>query len=226
MSSSRVSEEAVPYGVATVTAEQRVLLRNVSWRTFEMLLADMGDNRGCRLAYDRGELEIMSPLNLHEKCNRLFDAAIRAIAAVRQLNVCGAGSMTCKREDLERGLEPDSSFYVQNEPRVRAIQDLDLAKDPPPDLMIEIDISHSSLSKFPICAALGVSEIWRYDAEALRIYRLQGAEYVEAAESAAFPGLALQTALPRLIARGFEIGETAALEEFREWVRLQDGKGE
>jgi len=44
----------------SIPAEQRTILQNISWETFETLLAETGVNRGSRFAYDCGILEIMS----------------------------------------------------------------------------------------------------------------------------------------------------------------------
>ena len=56
-------------------AESRVLLHNVSWKTYEALLADLEDCSAPRLTYDRGELEIMSPTLQLE----LFNDAVKLL---------------------------------------------------------------------------------------------------------------------------------------------------
>ncbi|MBO1346131.1 MAG: Uma2 family endonuclease [Hormoscilla sp. GUM202] len=58
--------------------------------------------------------------------------------------------------------EPDSGFYIQNEPLMRNKKELDLTKDPPPDLVLEVDYT-SSVDRQIIYAALGVPELWRYE---------------------------------------------------------------
>ena len=120
--------------VMTATpSTQRVTLHNISWQTFETILAEMGEDRASRLAYDRGTLEIMTPLMPHEHNNRLLDHLIVVLALELNLPLKSAGSLTCKRQDLLLGGEPDSCFYIQNEPKVRNKRDIDLATDPPPD---------------------------------------------------------------------------------------------
>lgn len=143
-------------------SEQRVILQNINWQTFEMLLAALGDKRACRLAYDKGTLEIMTPLMPHEHYKRLIEKLIDVLTEELNLNVKSVGSMTCKREDLVRGAEPDSAFYIQNEALVREKEEIDLTQDPPPDLMLEVDFSSLSLDKLPIYVALGIPEVWRY----------------------------------------------------------------
>ena len=139
-------------------AEQRVILSNISWQTFEQLLKELGDNRTSRLAYDEGVLEIMTPLGRHENNNRFIESMIGAIADELNLNLKRFGSLTLKRSKKLKGAEPDSCYYLQNEPLVRSKQEIDLDKDPPPDLVLEIDITSGSLNKQPIYAAIGVPE--------------------------------------------------------------------
>lgn len=108
--------------VATsILGEQRVILHNISWNFFENLLDELGENRAARLAYDQGMLEIMSPLMPHEHNKRLIEKLIDLLAEELNINIKSVGSMTCKREDLQRGIEPDSGFYIQNEPLVTGV---------------------------------------------------------------------------------------------------------
>ena len=156
-------------------AEQRVMLHNVSWETYARLVAERGDRRVPRFAYDRGELEIMSPSTEHESVAYLLGLLVALFAGETGVNAYGVGSTTFKREDLERGFEPDSCFYVQNEERIRGKSRIDLDADPPPDLVIEVDITSPSLAKLPIYARIGVREIWRHDGERVSIFVLRGA---------------------------------------------------
>jgi Uma2 family endonuclease len=43
-------------------AETRTLLQSISWQPFKAMLADMGNKRNSRLAYDNEVVEIMTPL--------------------------------------------------------------------------------------------------------------------------------------------------------------------
>lgn len=207
--------------VATsILGEQRVVLQNVSWQCFEHLLDDLGEIRAARLAYDQGMLEIMSPLMPHEHSKRLLERCVEILAEELNLNIKSVGSVTCKREDLQRGIEPDSGFYIQNEPLVRQREELDLAQDPPPDLMLEVDFSSSSLNKEPIYRALAVAEIWRYADRKLTIKQLYQGQYVQLDRSPTFADLPL-TEIPRFIKQSNQIGEMEVLRAFRNWVREQ-----
>lgn len=203
-------------------AEQRTVLRNIRWRTFEQLLSDLGDDRSICLTYYKGLLEIMTPFGQHEGSNRFIDDLIRALADERNLNLRKFGSRTMKRMELETGAEPDSCYYIQNEPSIRSKIDIDLDRDPPPDLVVEIDITSSSIDKLVIYAILGVPELWRYDGRKLAFYVLEGSNYIATDRSPTFPRLPSEIILQFLEYR-FQVGETMALREFRAWVRQQQG---
>ncbi|MEB3178357.1 MAG: Uma2 family endonuclease [Nostocaceae cyanobacterium] len=206
-----------------IPAEQRTVLHNVSWATFEALLRDTGEDRGSRFAYDCGTLEIMTPLFEHEnpKCN--FRNFIVALAEELGIEVKSAGSTTLKRKTAKKGIEPDECFYIQNEPVVRDRQTLDLKTDPPPDLAIEIDITSSSVDKLGIYSALAVPELWRYNGEELKFYQLLEGQYVEREFSIAFPLVSVRE-MGRFIQMSKSMGEIALLKEFRGWVREMLGK--
>jgi Uma2 family endonuclease len=205
--------------VATSTlAEQRTILHNISWETFETLLEETGEDRGSRFAYDCGTLEIMTPLYEHENPKIQFDRFIVALAEELEIEVKSAGSTTLKRKIVNRGIEPDNCYYIQNEPAVRGRQELDLETDPPPDLAIEIDISSSSVDKLGIYSALGVPELWRYNGRVLKFYQLVEGEYAEREFSVAFP-LVSVTDMSRFIEQSKTSGEIALVKSFRAWVR-------
>jgi len=205
--------------IATSTiAEQRTVLRNISWQTFEALLKETGEDRGSRFAYDCGTLEIMTPLFEHENPKIQLDRFIVALAEELEIEIKSAGSTTLKRKIENRGIEPDNCYYIQNELAVRGRQELDLETDPPPDLAIEIDITSSSVNKFGIYSALGVPELWRYNGRVLKFYQLAEGQYVECEFSRAFP-LVSVTDMSRVIEQSKTTGEIALLKSFRAWVR-------
>jgi Uma2 family endonuclease len=168
--------------------ENRVILSNVSWETYERLLKDLENQSSPRLAYDQGVLEIMSPHFQHDRAKEILAAIVTMTLEELNVDFEPAGSTTFKREVLHRGFEPDSSFYILNVERVRGKKKLDMEIDPPPDLLIEIDVTNDSLDKFPLYAALGVPEVWRFE-ESLEIWLLQNGSYVRQPSSAAIPVL-------------------------------------
>src|SRR5436309_2290037 len=129
--------------------EARVILHNISWPLYEQLLAAHEDKSSPRFVYDRGELEITVPSYEHEELNRLIDNCVAIMAMEWNIEYCDAGSTTFKREDLERGFEPDSCFYVQHAEQIAGKKRLDLTLDPPPDLVLEVDIMLPMLEDTP-----------------------------------------------------------------------------
>jgi Uma2 family endonuclease len=206
--------------LAKLKPDNVTVLSPVSWNTFNQLLQELGDKRGKRLAYSGGVLEIMSPLGIHENNNRFIDDLIRVMADELGLELKKFGSLTLKRDKSQQGVEPDSCYYLQNEPLVRGKQSIDLTLDPPPDLVLEIDITKGSLDKLPIYANLSVPEVWRYDGSCLSVFILKPelSEYAQVEHSSIFPFFPPEQ-VPLLIKRSLAIGETSALREFRQWLK-------
>ncbi len=177
--------------MATVLSplEQRIVLHNVSWETYERLLAENPESPSPRFTYDQGELEIMTLSPKHEWPSRLISKLVDLIARERRLDVLDLGSTTFKREVLQRGFEPDSCFYIRHASEMRGKKRIDPGVDPPPEIVVEIVVTQPLIHKLPIYAAFGVPEIWSYDGRRLTIYRLSGTEYVEADSSQALPGV-------------------------------------
>ena len=201
--------------------EGSVLLEDVSWETYEQMLDDVGDGR-LRLTFDNGRLEIVSPANPHEHIKTIIGRIVEAYADEMDILIEGLGSTTWKSKRLQRGLEPDECYYVQHFADIvgqAAKRKLDLSKDAPPDLAIEIDITHRSIPRQPIYDALGVPEIWRWDGNRLiSLRRNRTGKYAPASESLAFPKLDLGF-LNELIRTAIDRGQPAAIKELRRRLR-------
>ena len=196
---------------------QCVIVQGVSWDTYICLLADFADSRGTRIAYDQGMLELMAPSFNHEHVADLLADIVKAVAEAQELDFVPAGSTTFKREDVERGFEPDASFYLQHATAVRGQTVIDLDIDPPPDMIIEIDLSHPSLDKFPIYAALGVPEVWRYAGQQVHIYHRSEASYVEMPASTILPSVTSDY-LTQWVQSGLELPRLAWIRRVRVWA--------
>ncbi|MGE0681402.1 MAG: Uma2 family endonuclease [Candidatus Binatia bacterium] len=199
---------------------QRLILHGVSWATYQRLLDDFKDSHAAHFAYDRGVLEIMVLSTKHERPNRTLALLVEVLAEELNMDVQRLGSTTFTREDLDKGFEPDSCFYIQNEARVRGKEEIDLAVDPPPDLVIEIDITSPSLNKLPIYAQIGVPEVWRYDGRQVQMFTLANGQYANIEQSAIFPPLS-STVATQFLEESIKLQSTAWLRRVREWVRDQ-----
>jgi Uma2 family endonuclease len=201
-----------------IETAQQVILHGIRWETYERLLAEHEESRSIHFAYDQGALEIMVLSPRHEAIKHLLALLVEVLAEEMGIDVYGFGSTTFRRRDLQRGFEPDACFYIRQEARVRGKTEIDLAVDPAPDLVIEIDISHPSLDKFPIFAALGVAEIWRYDGSEVAILALSAGSYTKRAESTMLPGVTGRQ-LTDWLETGQRLRRTEWLRRVRTWAR-------
>jgi len=216
VASQTVLAEAPP----TRAVGHSVVLEHVSWETYECLLADYDDQAGPRFTYDNGRLEIKMLSISHEEPNRTLAQLVEILAEESDLDLRRLGSTTFLRKDLLKGFEPDSCFYIQNADAITGKAKLDLKSDPPPDLVIEVDVTSGSMNKFPIFAALRVPEVWRYKNGQVMIYRLEGESYEEAEQSLALPLLTSEMAT-QFLAESLEMKSTVWLRHVREWAREQ-----
>lgn len=200
--------------------EQRLVLRGIDWSTYRTISEALTECH-VQLTFDRGALEFMTKSRLHEIYCRLFAFFVSILAEEWDLPITCCGEMTCDREDLDRGLEPDECFYLINDPLVRDKDEIDLAVDPPPDLAVEVDVSRSSLGRLSIYEALKIPEVWRFDGRVLHAY-LRNAEgrYEESPNSFHFPFLLVQEMVPFLQQRS-QVRQSQLLKNFRAWVREQ-----
>ena len=196
--------------------ERQVHLR-VSWDTYERLLAEHEGNSGVRFTYDQGELEILVPSVEHESLTSKIEALVELLADEMERDFERTRSTTFRRQDLEKGFEPDSSFYFQNAERVRGKKRLDLKRDPPPELVIEVDITHESMNKFPVYTGIRVPEVWQYNGDVLRIFQLQGNDYGENERSSIFPNLTASL-LTSFIRSSLELKRPDWIKSIRDWV--------
>lgn len=196
---------------------QHLVLHDVSWQTYEMILRDL-EGRRFRITYDRGALEIMAVSHRHENRKKLLARMIEALTLELDIPIHPGGSTTFKNELLERGLEPDECYWIQNEPSMRNKMEFDITADPPPDLAVEVEVSRSALDRMGVYAALGIPEVWRLDGEKLRVCVLGANEkYREKNNSLAFPFLPLDEIERFLNTEGEN--HTALMRSFHEWVR-------
>ena len=196
--------------------EQRVTLRGITWQGYQDILRALPDNRSSRLTFDNGVLEITVPLQIHEFSGRLIELFIRILVVELGLKIKTLGSTTLNREDLDRGAEPDNAYYIQNYSKVIG-KTIDLAQDPPPDLIVEVDISNTDIDKNRLYASMGVPEFWRFDGNILQILTLHNSDYTEVSHSPTFD-LIEKEDLYRFLEQA-RIDEVDAEIDFRAWVR-------
>ncbi len=198
---------------------QCLLMHDVDWRTYGRLLRAFAERPGVRLTYDRGALEIRSPLYEHDSDADFLGRLVAALTEELRLTVRGGGSTTLRRRKKRRGLEPDRCYWIANEPKIRAKRRIDLRLDPPPDLAIEVDVTRSSLDRMSLYAALGVPEVWRLVEPALTFHVLgPEGKYAEAGQSLSFPQVT-PADLTRLLAQRASSDDNTLIAQLRTRVR-------
>ncbi len=162
---------------------------------------------------------MMAPLFEHESAREYIGALIEFMTVELGISIARCGSTTFRREDRQKGLEPDKCYYIKNASRVKGMKRWDAASYPPPDLAIEIDITSRSIPRQPIYAAPGMPELWRYDGTTLSVLLLDSKDnYVESKQSLAFPALPLDQFVT-FIHRMHNEPENDVLREFVNWVK-------
>ncbi len=170
---------------------QAVVLHNISWNSYKQIADALQDETPAHLTYDRGQLEIMVLSFQHENIKKLISMLFERLADDLEIDFCPAGSTTFQKEALERGFEPDESYYIENADYVRGRKAINLDFDPPPDMTIEIeiDISRSSVNRMNIFAAIGIREVWRYSSSGMEFTALHDSKYEVVGESKVLPGV-------------------------------------
>jgi Uma2 family endonuclease len=223
MATAELTDEREPSTVQ-LDHDQRILLHGIEWEQYQAISKALNGHH-LRLSYDGESLELMTKSFPHGRFSRLIGRMIGVLTEELKLPLTGCGDMTLDREDLERGIESDEGFYITNEPLVRGKENIDLSVDPPPDLGIEIDISRSSQRRLRIYEAIKVPEVWLFDREKIRVYRLDAeGKYAEAERSQYFP-LRRMDELTAFLLRANEMEENSLIRSFREWVREQIAEG-
>jgi Uma2 family endonuclease len=213
--------------MATATAGSRkrtpvstgVVFRDVSWADYEAMLRIVGD-RPIRVTYDQGAMEVFMPSFGHESDGYLLGRMVDMLTEELEIDVEGGDTTTHKRQDLDKGAEPDKCYWLRgNARRVRGKRSLDLNVDPVPDLMIEIDVTHTSLDRLKIFTALGVPEVWRSEARTLHFLHLQAdGTYRRRTTSRNFPTLPASS-VARFLKQGRTADKLPWIRSFRTFVR-------
>ena len=199
------------------TLEMRRLLYGVTWEDYLKLL-DATADLYLRHTYEEGTLEMMSPRKDHDWVAKLIARMIEAYAFATDFPIQSVGSMTLRATKAGRGIQPDEAYYFAHEPLVRCKDTYEPEKDPPPDLVIEVDVTSTSVPRMPVLAQIGVIEVWRLERGRLRFYRLNSKdEYEVVQHSSVFPFLKPADLL-RFVKRRDNIGENAVVREFVEWA--------
>jgi Uma2 family endonuclease len=196
----------------------RFLFDRIGWADYTRMLR-ICDRQGLRTTYIAGRLEVMSPSFEHDVQSRLLAGMVEVCVEESGGDLRRGGGPTLRRKLLKRGLEPDDCFWIASLSAILGKLDLDLEIDPPPDLVIEIEITTPILDRMNVYAALGVPEIWRKSRTEFEVLGLdETGHYARRERSLSFPWLPAKDIATGL-ARYTGQGQFAFLREWREVVR-------
>jgi Uma2 family endonuclease len=196
---------------------RKVILSDVPWQAYKSFRQALRD-RNIFLTYDQGALEIMTLSAEHEQFKGKLAILVHLLARHFRKNFASFGSFTQQRDDLEKGIESDDCYYIDSLPKVVGKKNIDLEFDPPPDLALEVDVSHSSMDRLSICAALGIAEVWRFDGRTITVHVLVDGDYQTSMFSPTFPGIPINKVV-RFIFLGLDKGDMVMWHRFEKWLQ-------
>lgn len=198
---------------------QRFVLWNIGWKSYELIVEALNEQH-VRSTYDRGDLELMSLLPIHERIKVWFGHFLLMLSLELHFAYQTMSQTTFRRRDRDRGLEPDDCYYLASLGRVADWNTLNLDRDPPPDLALEIDVTTSCLDRMGVYAGLGVPEVWRFDGEDWHIHLLgPGGVYQESQTSAALPYLPIPEITTLLGETRDMTDNSERFRVFSSWIR-------
>jgi Uma2 family endonuclease len=202
---------------------ESAFLSHVSWAEYDQLCRFRDQERkGVRLTFDSGDLEFMTVSYTHERYKSILSSLIIMACMATKQQYTTAGNLTIRREDLEKGFEPDTSYFIKNVAQVVTPRVLDFTVDAAPDLAVEVELTNSMIGKLPLYAELGIPEVWRTTGEKVTIFQLvESRSYANAAFSLAFPNVSVEE-LTRFFLRGFVTDELTLSLEWLEYLRAKN----
>lgn len=183
-----------------------------TWEEYEQLESSRGKSSLPRMKYRNGEILLMAPLPEHGKSASVLANVVEALLDQAQCDYDSFTPITMKLPQ-QGGIEPDYCFYINNWQSVRGKRRIDWETDPPPDLVIEVDItSYSEVNDY---LPFSVPEVWLLKHDRLHIYQLGLKEYVMSAESQHFSGINLQAMVAECLRIAYERNTSAAMRYLR-----------
>jgi Uma2 family endonuclease len=183
-----------------------------TWHDYCALRQSRGEGSMPRIKFRDHEILLMSPLPRHGREAHLLARIVETLLDTDARNYEAFTPITM--EIPERGgIEPDYCFYIDNWQAVVGRDRLDWQTDPPPDLVIEIDVtSYTAVADY---AAYKVPEVWLFKQNKLSIFRLQEGDYLPQAGSRYFPNIDLPTLIAGVITTAAVEGTGAAIRRLR-----------
>ena len=184
-----------------------------TWQEYQTLCQQRGDASIPRMKYRTGEVLLMAPLPKHGRDASLIADIIKVLLDHQG---CEYDSFTPVTMELpqESGIEPDYCFYIDHWQAISGKERIDWRVDPPPDLVLEIDVmSYSDVHDY---LPYRVPEVWLFRNKELLIYQLQGLEYVVQTSSRYFPDINLPEIIAQCLQVAYERNTSTAIRALKQ----------
>lgn len=169
------------------TLEMPSLVHGLTWAEYRKFLDALGD-LNLRHTFSQGTLEMMSPRKDHDWYVTMIGRMVELLALELNVEIQSVGSTTLFGDSAERSVQPDEAYYVAHEAVVRGKKQFDPQRDPPPDLIVEVDVTNSCVPRLPVFAAIKIPELWRFTGGKMHFHGLERTGgYQELLHSRAFP---------------------------------------
>ncbi|MEO1295312.1 MAG: Uma2 family endonuclease [Cyanobacteria bacterium J06636_16] len=196
-----------------------VLRSPATWQEYQALCEQRGDGSIPRIKYRSGEVLLMSPLPKHGKEAHLIAAIITTSLDYQNQEYDAFTPVTMQLPE-ESGIEPDYCFYIDNWEAVSGKERIDWRNDPPPDLVLEIDVtSYSDVQDY---LPYRVPEIWLFRKRQLLIYQFQGNEYSLQTQSRYFPTMNLSETVTQALQITYQRNTSAAIRALKQQLKEHD----
>ncbi|AMW27451.1 MULTISPECIES: Uma2 family endonuclease [Arthrospira] len=183
-----------------------------TWQEYQTLCLSRGDGSIPRIKYRSGEVLLMSPLPKHGRDASLIADIIKVLLDWTGREYDSFTPVTMGLPE-QSAIEPDYCFYINHWQAVSGKERIDWRKDPPPDLVLEIDVtSYSDILDY---LPYRVPEVWLFRQQQLLIYQLQGDEYQVKSQSQYFPEVNLADVVARCLEIAYQRNTSAAIRDLK-----------
>ncbi len=183
-----------------------------TWQEYQALCQQRGDGSIPRIKYRSGEILLMSPMPRHGRDASLIADIIKVFLDYTGREYDSFTPVTMELPN-ESGIEPDYCFYIDHWQAVSGKERIDWKIDPPPDLVLEIDVTSYSDAKDYL--PYRVPEVWLFRKKQLLVYQLQGNDYVVQSQSQYLPSVNLSDMLNRCLQIAYERNTSAAIRSLK-----------
>jgi Uma2 family endonuclease len=173
--------------------DQRIVIPELSWEEYIAINDAIVERPNLRMFYCEGRLTLLTESRKHSWYGERLGYLVAELARGLKVPIEDAGSATFRRRAKRGGVEGDKTFYFgEHAAQMKGSKDIDLNVQPPPDLAIEVEVSHSAEDAVITWGRLGVAEVWRFDPIAMECSfwsRRSDGTYARIERSLAFPVL-------------------------------------